>query len=242
MAPALAQVAAGVLAADFLTAALHWFEDTYLPHTDSPGLLGDISRDNDMHHFIPYSITAGSWWDNCKVSCQLLAAAAALLLVAAPRWAWRRRVFLGSAFATMALANLLHRFQHERDCTRPALVTGLQRLGILCSRDQHSVHHHDTGVKYSVVLGFTNAVYDSLGVWRFFELLTSAFGVPPSARKPGVGRYAQLYDPWLADNMARDCPEPLTAEQLRVYSARLARAHREGQLAGGAARSADPRA
>ena len=49
------KVLAGLLAADFATAAVHWAEDTYLPHTRAPGLLGQIARDNDMHHFIPFS-------------------------------------------------------------------------------------------------------------------------------------------------------------------------------------------
>lgn len=220
---------AGVLAADFLTAAAHWFEDTYLPHTEAPGLLGDIARDNDMHHFIPYSITAGSWWNNVKVSVQLLAGIGILLLALAPRWAWRRRVFLGTTAAAMALANLVHRFQHERDCTRPVAVTLLQRLGVLCSREQHSVHHRESHLKYGVLLGFTNAVYD-LGVWRALEFMLATLGMQPSARKRGAEAYAALHDDWLRDNLARECPKPLTERRLRRYYARLAEAHRRGEL------------
>jgi hypothetical protein len=152
-------VAAGILAADFITAAVHWGEDTYLPYDQTDSMLGQIARDNEMHHFVPYAITVESWWSNVKISLQLLAGVALALVVAAPKWASKNRVFLMTAAAAMAITNLLHRFQHERDCTRPALATWLQRLGILCSREQHAVHHRDSVSNYSVLLGFTNPIY-----------------------------------------------------------------------------------
>jgi len=224
------KVLAGVLVADFVTAAAHWIEDTYLPHSDAPGLLGEISRDNDIHHFIPYSVTVGSWWDTCRVTVQLLAGVAVVVLAVAPRWASRHRVFLGSFAAAAVAATMSHRFQHERDCTRPAPVTWLQRLGVLCSREQHAVHHRETTCRYSVLLSFTNFLYDAVGIWRFFEWVLSLVGLRPSARKPGVQDYAALHDDWLVRNMARDCPEPLTRKRLDMYYRRLAKAHRRGLL------------
>jgi len=222
-------VAAGILAADFLTAVVHWVEDTYLPYSTSDTMLGKIARDNEMHHFVPYAITVESWWSNVRVSLQLLAGVALALVVAAPKWASRHRVFLLVTAAIMGITNLAHRFQHERDCTRPAVVTRLQRLGILCSREQHAVHHRDSNSNYGVLLGFTNPIYDGLGIWRFLERVLGLVGLQPT-RKKGVDSYEDLRDDWLRDNMARDCPEPLDRDRLQKYYRRLAKAHVEGYV------------
>ena len=214
-----AHVAAGILAADLFTAAVHWFEDTYLPWTDRPGVLGDIARDNELHHAVPFSIASGSWWDNMRVSVGFLVVAAAVAVGIAPRWVSRYRWALGAFVLAAGLANLVHRFQHERPCGRPAVVDLLQRLGVLCDRDQHAKHHRTPDVKYGVLLGFTNVVYD-LGLWRALELILGAFGARP-ARKPAVDSYA-VDDPWLDRNLARECPVPIPRERLEVYKKRLA--------------------
>ncbi len=223
-------VVTGVLLADFLTAAVHWFEDTYLPFTHAPGLLGEIARDNDMHHYIPYSITVGSWWQNCQVSVQLVAAVGLVLMSVAPKWVAANRTMLLTCAFAMSVTNLVHRFQHERDCSRPALVTALMASGLLVSRQQHRVHHRRADVKYGVLLGFTNAVYDGLGVWRRLEALLSAAGMSPPVRKRGVGAYAALHDDWLLRAMKQKCPPKLSKEQLAAYADRLAAAHRHGLL------------
>ena len=216
--------------ADFLTATAHWFEDTYLPYSEAPTLLGQISRDNEMHHFLPMTITTGSWWSTMRVSVLLLVVIGIGLGAAAPRWAWRHRAFLGTAAAAMAITNLVHRFQHERDCRRPAVVSALQRVGLLVSREQHSVHHAVPDQKYGVLLGFTNWVYDSLGVWRALEALLGLAGMEPAARKPSVKAYKWLYDDDLRRIMRSECPDRLTPEQVRRYQQALRAAHRAGAL------------
>lgn len=223
------QVALGLLVADFITAAAHWFEDTYLPYDPSPTLLGAISRDNEMHHFIPFSITTGHWWDNMRLSMGLLVAVLVPLAFVAPRWMARHKAFLITASLAMGLTNLMHRFQHERECTRPSFITALQRIGFLVSREQHSVHHRVPDQKYGVLLGFTNRVYDGLGVWRVLEAVLAALGFPPSARKHGVVAYEKMYDPWLVRNMARPCPQRISKERLARYTAVLANAQVNAQ-------------
>lgn len=219
-------VATGLLVADFLTAAAHWLEDTYLPYTERPGLLGDIARDNDMHHFVPFAIVSGSWWETCKISVWLVAVLLAVVVLAAPGWASCHRAFLITTAAAMGVANLAHRFQHERDCTRPWVVTMMHRSRLMCSREQHASHHREPSQKYGVLLGFTNYVYDSLGVWAALEGALALLGLRAHARKPGVEVYAALYDDWLIENMARECPEPLSPARLAGCRDRLARARR----------------
>lgn len=222
-------IAGGLLAADFLTAAGHWFEDTYLPYTTAPGLLGDIARGNELHHYVPYAMTAGSWWDNTRTGLIVLAAAFAPVLLFAPSWSARHRLFLATFFVAAALAPLVHRFQHERDCHRPAAVTALMRAGLLCSRDQHRVHHNHPDRHYSVLLAFTNPVYDGLGVWRGLEAVLGLAGMRPR-HKPGASAYDPLHDDWVRRVHAADCPERITRERRSQYGDRLAAAHAAGQL------------
>ena len=131
---------------------------------------------------------------------------------------------------TAALAPLLHRFQHERDCHRPALVTALMRAGLLCSRDQHRVHHQQPDRRYSVVLSFTNHVYDGLGVWAGLEALVTLLTGVRSQHKNGPGTYEPLYDDWIRRVHAADCPERMTQGRRSGYRDRLARAYDDGQL------------
>lgn len=228
----VSQVVAGALVADFVTAAAHWFEDTYLPYTTEPGLLGDIARDNEMHHFVPFSIATGSWWDTMKLSWALLAVVGVLVVGSVPAWASRHRWFLVTVAVVMGTSNLVHRFQHERECNRPAVVSVLQAAGVLCSRGQHAVHHREPTVKYGVVLGFTNSVYDTLGVWRLLEtaMYVMTGRSPEANRKPGVDRYSSLHDQWLRTNLARECPDPLTRRRLEKYTDVLTDAHARGRL------------
>lgn len=212
----LTQVVLGVLVADFLVALVHWFEDAFLPYDPSDSWLARVSRDNEMHHFIPYAITTHSWLDNMRNTALLSAVLGAVLFACLPSWSMRHRAGIAAALVTGTLSNLLHRFQHERSCNRPALVRALQGAGVMCSSEQHKKHHEDPRGRYGVVLGFTNAVYDGLGVWRGLESVLRACGWRP-APKPGVASYKQHYDPWLQHNMALDCPYKLRDEQLRAY-------------------------
>jgi hypothetical protein len=214
----------GILAADFLTAAGHWFEDSYLPWTDQRGMIGEISRANELHHVYPYAITASSWWENCVVPIQLSLFVGAFVWLMFPGWARNNSAFFVTMLATASVSNLIHRFSHERDCRRPGVVTMLQRAGILCSRQQHSVHHKIPREKYSVILGFTNAVYDGIGIWKLFEKVLGAFGVRAS-HKLGVDSYVR--DSLYEDAVSKECPPRMTPERAEEYKRQLDEDRRE---------------
>lgn len=216
----IAQIAGGVLAADFATAVFHWFEDTYLPYTTSRGLWARIARDNELHHAVPFAITSGSRWDNVRDSTLAVALLILVVFVVRPAWILDRPWFWGAFASVAATSNLLHRFQHERDCTRPRLVTWLQNLGVLCSRSQHSAHHAEPEKKYAVVLGWTNAVYDALGVWVFLETVLKLVGMRP-AKKASADSYADVRDSWLDRNLSRECPDRIPRNRLDAYRRKL---------------------
>ena len=61
------QVVVAIVVADLFAAVGHWAEDNYLPYDVSLPLLGDIAKENELHHFAPKSITEGSYFETCKV-------------------------------------------------------------------------------------------------------------------------------------------------------------------------------
>lgn len=211
----------GLLLADFLTAAFHWYEDTYLPYTSEPGFWPSVARDNEMHHAVPFAITTYSWWDNVRSSFAALAVVAGVALVLFPTWVRKYWVLCATTGVAAASMNLLHRFQHERDCSRPGVITALQRAGVLCSRDQHAEHHRHPTCKYSVMLGFTNTVYDGLGVWPAMERVLGAVGMRPT-RKLSAAEYAEIQDAWLAANVRKPCPDHIPLHKVGEYRDRLA--------------------
>jgi hypothetical protein len=215
------QIALGILIGDFIVAFFHWLEDTYLPWTDAPGWLGDIARDNEMHHFIPFGIVSGSTWKTANVTGPISLAVGALIYATAPQWT---RSHLPLVFAMMivgVVSNAVHKYVHERPCTRPRIITWLQDIGVVISSRQHADHHTTADQKYGVVLGFSNYVYDTLGVWRALEAIIP---VEP-ARKLAISEYTSLYDAWLKDNMKQLCPQILTTKELDEYMLTLAKSH-----------------
>lgn len=211
----------GILLADFIVAGFHWFEDTYLEYTTRPGFLGDIARDNDMHHAVPFAITRETLMSNMYVPTILTIVVLGIWIASMPAFARRHPAFFGAMFVVAATSNVLHRWQHERDCGRPWIVTSLQRLGVLCSRDQHASHHEHPDEKYGAVLGFTNPVYDTLGIWRGLETIVRAFtGIEPHP-KPIPKFYDSVHDDWLRVNGKKACPDRIPDARMNEYTARL---------------------
>ena len=213
----------GILVADFVVAGFHWFEDTYLEYTSRPGFIGDIARDNDMHHAVPFAITRETLASNLQVPTVLAIVVLGIWIAITPSFARHHPAFFVALFVVAATANVLHRWQHERDCSRPWIVTSLQRLGVLCSRDQHASHHERPNTKYGVVLGFTNPVYDTIGIWRGLEMLVRVFtGIEPHP-KPGNSFYESVHDDWLRTNGKKTCPARIPDERMNAYTTRLRR-------------------
>ena len=207
------QIASGVLLGDFLVAALHWFEDTYLPYTEDDGPLAEIARDNEMHHFLPYTITAMTPLENVSVTLPLTIAFLTFIYISFPKWFLAHLPFLLSLGTVAVLSNLIHRYTHERLCRRPLIIKKLQDFGILISTPEHADHHMYPHKNYGVVLGFTNQIYDTIGLWRGLEKIIPLKRYP----KPGVDAYKTVYDEWTKENMGTDCPERLTSAHMKTY-------------------------
>jgi ubiquitin-conjugating enzyme E2 variant len=160
------ELAAGWLAADFVSGLVHWAEDTF--GTESTPVLGRwVVVPNVLHHLDPTAFVKKSWiasnWD-------LAAAAAVFLAISVACGAF------GPGAVVFAIAganaNQIHKWCHA-PATAPWLVRVLWRVGILQSPRQHAVHHG--GAKneaYCVVSPFLNPILDRSGFWRALERCT----------------------------------------------------------------------
>jgi hypothetical protein len=214
------QIVSGILIGDFMVAFFHWLEDTYLPWTDAPGWVGDIARDNEMHHFIPFGIVSGSTWKTANVTGPLSLILGAVVYILAPQWTRSHLPLVFTMMIVGAISNAVHKYIHERPCTRPRIITWLQDAGILISSQQHAEHHTIADKKYGVILNFTNSVYDTLHVWRILEAILP---IEPARKRP-ISEYTALYDTNLTENMKKPCPQIISQKNLDNYMSTL---HRE---------------
>jgi len=214
------QIALGILVADFAAAFFHFFEDNYLPYTDAPGTLGEIARDNELHHALPYSMTTPPITTNVRVSVVIALLVAAGLVILAPGFAATHKTMLAAMVIAGTLSNLVHRWQHERDCTRPKVITALQNAGVLVGRSQHKEHHQDPERRYGVLLGFTNYIYDGLHIWDILRWLIP-FELFP---KPGVDAYRGVVPRHIQEELEETCPRKLEEDEVECVKDLLGRA------------------
>lgn len=206
----LIQVAGGILAADFAAAFFHFWEDVYLPYTHKSGIFPIIARDNELHHALPYAMTSYSPFANIRITLALSIIIACIIYALAPDVAKSNWIFILSMVIAGTLSNLFHRWQHERECTRPRIITQMQKAGLIVSRDQHHEHHQDPSRRYGVMLGFTNYMYDGLHIWDMFRAIIPL----KQYQKPGVDAYSDMIPGDIQTELARDCPRRLTMREV----------------------------
>ena len=171
----LIEALACVAAADLVTGAVHWLEDTY--GSETWPLVGPaIIAPNRLHHEQPRAFIARSWWSSSQQSVIAGGIVAAGLFVAG--WlSWQAVLFLVVAVN----ANEIHKWAHRTRAENGRLITALQRAGLVQSRAHHGGHHggaRDT--RYCVVTPWLNPVLDRAGFWRGVERAIAAVsGVAP---------------------------------------------------------------
>jgi hypothetical protein len=199
----LADVVIALLVTDLGSALFHWFEDAYLDYNiHIPGLplVSAIAKENDMHHYRPRMIVYETYAANMRGTTVVSIVYAALVLwidhvrkIETPM----RRLILVLAFS--CVANLIHRYSHEKDCERPRIVTWLQSW-LLVSREEHRVHHStEQHKRFGVFLKHANCVYDSIGIWRGLEHVLKLFGIHPNHKSFYIPDYDDdviLSDEW----------------------------------------------
>ena len=147
-----------ILAADFITGLVHWWEDSYwLPSWPILGRI--VVEPNIDHHLRPGVI--GSMTTIISRNYQTVVPAVILSLVL---WSWP----LALIFILAALGNEVHAWNHRRN--NNFIIRLLQDASIIQTPQQHSRHHRPPFEAYYCTLtNFTNAVLEAVNFWRGLE-------------------------------------------------------------------------
>ncbi len=205
------------LTADILVAFGHWFEDNYINYCIDNKLFRQIAINNEMHHYFPREMTAYSYYKNMQVTFILSVITMILLfLILGNKFIFKHPYFFISLFIFITISNLFHRFSHERDCEKYAVVEWLQNAGIILTHEHHRIHHmSNIGEKYAVLNDYTNYIYDNIGLWRGLEnIIYTLTGVKPNRIK-SYNDYNSIHTE-LHKDAKTICPKKLSSEEI-VY-------------------------
>lgn len=166
----------GILLGDFIVAFGHWFEDSYLYYDYDSNIpilnsyLKEISKGNDLHHYVPRLLTQKSYF-KCIMSTAIFIPFILFVFLCIPGSLNLNRIMIliGICFIVL-ISEVAHRWQHYRYCEKNDFIIFLQKT-ILVSSEEHSVHHTTDYSKnnYGVVSKQLNKLYDSIGIWNILE-------------------------------------------------------------------------
>lgn len=162
---ALGAILAGLLLADFVTGAFHWFEDRY--GNPKWPIIGGVIRANQEHHHTPRSFLQGSF---IKRNLTVFVLAAMFM---ASFWAlgWLN-LLTGSAVIFGAFANEIHRFAHRSPTENGKIISALQSSGLLQSFQHHAQHHRKgKDTHYCVMTNFLNPALEKIQFFQNIEKL-----------------------------------------------------------------------
>lgn len=171
------------LAADLITGAVHWWQDTYgNPHW--PILGKYVVKPNLVHHVDPRAMIRISYWK--RVGASVVAGAIIIgLLWACNRCSWQ--AIVGVIFATQG--NEIHAMGHRTDKENGRIILFLQKIGIIQRRKTHGWHHkapYDTN--FCVMTEFLNPLLNRIDVWNKLEwFVHTVFRIRPLRGSPVRG-------------------------------------------------------
>ena len=209
----LLQIIIGFLLADFLSGFFHWFEDTYLNYCTNIPVLSTVSKDNELHHYFPRSIIAYSYLEHIQVTLFLTIIIIGIIFICDKKFVFRYKYLFISLACFSTIANIIHRYAHMRQCENFAAITLLQKTGILCSHEHHSIHHEKSDEKYCVISECNNAILDRLYFWRALESIVYLItGIAPD-RKMKYDDYYEIHN-YMHENAKLVCPDIPTKPQV----------------------------
>ena len=209
----------GFLLADFAAGVFHWFEDSYLDYCLSFPILGDIAKDNEMHHYFPRSILAYSYLENTYTTFALVIILLIFLFCFNKPVLYKYKYLIGS-FSFFAInSNFLHKLSHMRDCENNVIVKSLQKCGLLCSHEHHKTHHTLINEKYCVITEYNNFVLDNIHFWRGVEYIIYCItGIQPVRKKSSNNYDSQTH---LHENAKLQCPDTPTRADVEYLKKKL---------------------
>ena len=211
----------GFLLADLLTGMAHWFEDSYLGYCNDLPILGTIAKDNELHHYFPRSILAYSYLEHLTFAMPMTLTAVGLLFVL-NRSAFRKYFVCILTFTFFSsIANIMHRFTHMRDCETNSVFKHMQKIGVFCSHDHHSIHHTSfSSEKYCVISEYNNYILDHFKFWSFLEyLIYIVTNIKPNRPLP-YESYHEIHN-HMHENAKLSCPDKPTRSDVETLIIKL---------------------
>ena len=216
----LLQICLGIFLADVFTGTGHWIEDSYIDYCVDIPFLSEIAKDNELHHYFPRSILSCSYLENIAFTIPITITFLILLFLIKPSIFSKYPYFIVMFFITSVSANILHRFSHMRDCENVWIVRTLQKVGIICRHQHHSMHHTLGDQKYCSILEHTNTLLDTLLLWRGLEMIVYLFtGIKPS-RKGNYEDYNSIHN-YMHENTKLECPDKPTSQDVELLRQKL---------------------
>jgi len=159
-----------ILIADFFTGAIHWFEDAYGNPNWSFGL-GQVIKDNIIHHEQPDKFLEGSLFERIKVSLVIASILFAIFyLLGFMNW------YVGITLAYASLSNQIHAIGHVKQTNKVIIL--LQRIGLIQSKEMHDLHHSSPyDINYCVMTNYLNPILTYINFWYKVEHLLSLIGI-----------------------------------------------------------------
>lgn len=210
----------GILIADIISGFFHWLEDSYLTYCNRIPILKKIAEFNHGHHFYPRDILTTNGGNQAVVGTAIIVV---IVLIIRPSWYTKYPILILTTLAFIALSGYIHKLVHYQECERPLFLGFLQRVGVMCSHEQHRKHHENGDSNYCIILAVTNVILDSTRVWACLEwLIKRATGI--KAQRLPYGMYMHIRDE--SDNkkiITNDsvCTAPVDNAELQKYQEKL---------------------
>jgi hypothetical protein len=216
----LLQILIGYVLADFAGGILHWIEDTYLEYCIDLPIIGDIARENEMHHYFPRMILAYGYIENMTYSLPISMFALIVLYFIDKSVFVKYPYFIVTFFILTSSTNIIHRFSHMRECENHFLVRCLHQFKILPSHEHHSIHHKISTEKYCPISTYTNYLLDAILFWRGLEYIVFLLtGIKPH-RKLAYEDYKPIHNR-MHENSKVECPDKPTKKDIEELEQKL---------------------
>ncbi len=159
-----------ILIADLLTGAIHWFEDAYGNPNWKFGL-GQVVKDNILHHEQPNKFLEVSFLERIKVSLFIAGILFSLfLLLGIMNW------YIAFTLCYASLSNQIHAISHTHQTNKVILL--LQKIGLIQSKWMHDLHHDAPyDCNYCVMTNYLNPILTYIDFWNRIERLLLKIGI-----------------------------------------------------------------
>jgi hypothetical protein len=208
------QIVLGLIIADILCGFLHWIEDNYIDYCTDIPILKEIARHNELHHYYPRSMFAYNYAENIRYTLPMSIGFILFLYIVNRSLFVKYPYFLLSLFFFLAISNLIHRNVHKRDCENNWFILTLQKIGLLCSHDHHSIHHTIGKQKYCVMLPINNYILDGISFWNGLESFIYLTTNKKGSKKLNYEEYSIIHN-HMHENSKIDCPDKPTKEDMK---------------------------